>query len=124
MKAGVVDPTKVVRYALENAASAASMFLTTECVVAELPEKKEKGKLDGYAVNALREQILQDVKLGFYTPEQGEQLLDDLAVLTGSSRLDNRTPTTEDQPPKIDPRYSTLSAVNLVKPDVRNMRGT
>jgi len=45
MKAGVVDPTKVVRYALENAASAASMFLTTECVVAELPEKKEKGNI-------------------------------------------------------------------------------
>lgn len=40
--AGVIDPTKVVRTALENAASAASMFLTTEAVVAELPEKKEK----------------------------------------------------------------------------------
>jgi chaperonin GroEL len=42
IKAGIVDPTKVVRTALENAASAASMFLTTEAVVAELPEKKEK----------------------------------------------------------------------------------
>lgn len=42
--AGIVDPTKVVRSALENAASAASMFLTTEAVVAEKPEeKKEKG---------------------------------------------------------------------------------
>jgi chaperonin GroEL len=40
--AGVIDPTKVVRTALENAASAASMILTTEAVVAELPEKKEK----------------------------------------------------------------------------------
>ncbi|MBZ9578356.1 chaperonin GroEL [Patescibacteria group bacterium] len=40
--AGIVDPTKVVRLALENAASAASMFLTTECVVAELPKKEEK----------------------------------------------------------------------------------
>jgi len=39
---GVIDPTKVVRTALENAASAASMILTTEAVVAELPEKKEK----------------------------------------------------------------------------------
>jgi chaperonin GroEL len=38
---GIVDPTKVVRSALENAASAAGMFLTTECVVADLPEKKE-----------------------------------------------------------------------------------
>ncbi len=42
MKAGIVDPTKVVRSALENAVSAASMFLTTEAVVAELPEEKEK----------------------------------------------------------------------------------
>ena len=45
MKSGVVDPTKVVRYALENAASAAAMFLTTECVVAELPEKKGKSNM-------------------------------------------------------------------------------
>ncbi|MEK7519616.1 MAG: chaperonin GroEL, partial [Patescibacteria group bacterium] len=42
--AGIVDPTKVVRAALENSSSAASMFLTTEVVVAELPEeKKDKG---------------------------------------------------------------------------------
>lgn len=42
--AGVIDPTKVVRVALENAASAAGMLLTTEAVVAELPEeKKERG---------------------------------------------------------------------------------
>ncbi|MFH1181236.1 MAG: chaperonin GroEL [bacterium] len=41
---GIVDPTKVVRLALENSASAASMLLITEAVVAELPEeKKEKG---------------------------------------------------------------------------------
>jgi len=44
IQAGVIDPTKVVRTTLENAASAASMFLTTEAVVAEKPEeKKEKG---------------------------------------------------------------------------------
>ncbi|MCH8986692.1 chaperonin GroEL [Patescibacteria group bacterium] len=40
--AGVVDPTKVVRVALENAVSAASMLLTTEAVVADLPEDKNK----------------------------------------------------------------------------------
>jgi len=39
--AGIVDPTKVVRSALENAASAAIMFLTTEAVIAEKPEKKD-----------------------------------------------------------------------------------
>ena len=42
VKAGIVDPTKVTRSALQNAASAAAMFLTTEAVVANLPEKKEK----------------------------------------------------------------------------------
>jgi len=39
---GVIDPTKVVRTALENAASAAGMFLTTEAVVAEIETEKEK----------------------------------------------------------------------------------
>ena len=39
-KAGVVDPKKVTRVALENAASIAGMFLTTECVLVE--EKKEE----------------------------------------------------------------------------------
>jgi len=39
-KAGVVDPTKVARIALENAASIAGMLLTTECVIAEEPEKE------------------------------------------------------------------------------------
>ncbi len=38
--AGVIDPTKVSRVALENAASIASMFLTTECVIADKPEPK------------------------------------------------------------------------------------
>lgn len=40
-EAGIIDPTKVVRSALENAASAAAMLLTTECVVTDQPEKKE-----------------------------------------------------------------------------------
>jgi len=42
IEAGILDPTKVVRIALENAASAASMILTTEAIVAELPEEEEK----------------------------------------------------------------------------------
>ncbi|MEI6596676.1 MAG: chaperonin GroEL [bacterium] len=41
--AGIVDPTKVVRSALEHAASAAIMFLTTEAVIADKPEKKDCG---------------------------------------------------------------------------------
>jgi len=42
VKAGVVDPTKVVRTALQNAASIASLLLTTEAIVAKIPEKKPK----------------------------------------------------------------------------------
>jgi chaperonin GroEL len=41
VKAGVLDPTKVVRTALTNAGSIASLMLTTEALVAEIPEKKE-----------------------------------------------------------------------------------
>ena len=40
-KAGVIDPTKVTRIALEHAASIAGMLLTTECVVADKPKKEE-----------------------------------------------------------------------------------
>jgi chaperonin GroEL len=38
--AGVIDPTKVARVALENAASIAGMLLTTECVLSEIKEDK------------------------------------------------------------------------------------
>jgi chaperonin GroEL len=40
MKAGVMDPTKVTRSALQNAASVAGLLLTTECMVTDLPEEK------------------------------------------------------------------------------------
>jgi chaperonin GroEL len=43
MKAGVIDPTKVVRAALQNAASVAALMLSTEAAVAEKPEKKKGG---------------------------------------------------------------------------------
>ena len=39
LEAGIIDPTKVSRVALENAASIASMFLTTECVLADIPKE-------------------------------------------------------------------------------------
>jgi len=42
VKAGIIDPTKVVRIALQNAASVASLLLTTEAMVAERPREKEK----------------------------------------------------------------------------------
>jgi chaperonin GroEL len=40
VKAGVIDPTKVTRYALQNAASVASLMLTTQCMVAEKPKEE------------------------------------------------------------------------------------
>jgi chaperonin GroEL len=43
IKAGVIDPTKVVRTALQNATSVASLLLTTEAMVAEKPEEKGDG---------------------------------------------------------------------------------
>ena len=51
VKAGVIDPTKVVRSALQNAGSVASMLLTTETLISELPEKKKSNAagMDDYA---------------------------------------------------------------------------
>ena len=40
-KAGIIDPTKVARTALQNAASVASLLLTTEALITEIPEKKK-----------------------------------------------------------------------------------
>ncbi|HVE64281.1 MAG TPA: TCP-1/cpn60 chaperonin family protein, partial [Mycobacteriales bacterium] len=39
IKSGIIDPAKVTRSALQNAASIAALFLTTECVIADKPEK-------------------------------------------------------------------------------------
>jgi chaperonin GroEL len=43
IKAGVIDPVKVVRGALENAASIASMILTTDALITDAPEKEKAG---------------------------------------------------------------------------------
>ncbi len=43
MKAGVIDPTKVARTALENAASISALMLTTEAVITDKPEKEKAG---------------------------------------------------------------------------------
>ena len=48
VKSGVLDPTKVVRTALQNAGSIASLMLTTEALVAEIPEKKEAPAAPGH----------------------------------------------------------------------------
>ncbi len=41
VQAGIIDPTKVTRFALQNATSVAALFLTTECVITEKPKKEE-----------------------------------------------------------------------------------
>jgi chaperonin GroEL len=48
VKAGVIDPTKVVRTALENAASVASLLLTTDALVSDLPEKEKESAAAGH----------------------------------------------------------------------------
>jgi len=45
IEAGVIDPTKVVRFAIQNAASISGLLLTTEAVVAEIPEKKSSAPM-------------------------------------------------------------------------------
>ena len=47
VNSGVIDPTKVVRYALQNASSIAGLMLTTEALVSELPEKEDKKAVGG-----------------------------------------------------------------------------
>ncbi|MBL8858862.1 MAG: hypothetical protein JNL28_10185 [Planctomycetes bacterium] len=48
VKSGVIDPTKVVRTALQNAASVASLLLTTDALVSDLPEKEKEGAGAGH----------------------------------------------------------------------------
>ena len=47
VKAGIIDPTKVVRSALQNAASVAGLMLTTECVISDKPEENGGGGMPG-----------------------------------------------------------------------------
>src|SRR5437660_2407672 len=47
VKAGIVDPTKVTRSALQNAASISGLLLTTEAIVTELPEKEKTPPMPG-----------------------------------------------------------------------------
>lgn len=48
IEAGVIDPAKVVRATIQNASSIANLILTTEALVADMPEKKEKAPTGGY----------------------------------------------------------------------------
>ncbi len=48
MKAGIIDPAKVTRSALQNAASIAALFLTTEAIVVEKPQKESPAAPGGH----------------------------------------------------------------------------
>jgi chaperonin GroEL len=48
VKAGVIDPTKVVRSALQNSSSIASLLLTTEALICEIPEEKKEAPMGGH----------------------------------------------------------------------------
>ena len=47
MKMGIIDPTKVVRSSLQNAASVSSLLLTTDALISEIPEKKAAAPAGG-----------------------------------------------------------------------------
>jgi len=47
IKAGIVDPAKVVRASLENGASIASILLTSECLITDIPEEKKDMPMPG-----------------------------------------------------------------------------
>ena len=47
VKAGIVDPKKVTRMALQNAASIAGLLLTTECLITDIPEKEKAAPMPG-----------------------------------------------------------------------------
>ncbi len=49
LEAGIIDPTKVTRYALQNAASVAGLMLTTEVMVSEIPEEKKTPAMGGHS---------------------------------------------------------------------------
>ena len=52
VQAGVIDPTKVVRSALQNAASIASLLLTTEAIITQMPEKNTDAAMPGGGMGA------------------------------------------------------------------------
>ncbi|MFM7842566.1 MAG: TCP-1/cpn60 chaperonin family protein, partial [Nitrospira sp.] len=51
LKAGIIDPTKVTRCALQNAASVAGLMLTTEVMITDLPEEKKEPAMGGHGHN-------------------------------------------------------------------------
>ena len=48
VKAGIIDPTKVTRYALQNAASVSTLLLTSDALIADMPKDEEKKGAGGH----------------------------------------------------------------------------
>jgi hypothetical protein len=66
LKAGIIDPTKVVRLALQDAASVAGLIVTTEAMVAEKPEKSRHPRCPTAAAWAIwTSRLLPGAKLSF-----------------------------------------------------------
>ncbi len=68
VKAGIVDPAKVTRTALQNAASIAGMLLTTEAVISEIPKKEKAPAMPGAATWTSKKELWQIQRAGATTP--------------------------------------------------------
>ena len=62
MKAGIVDPKKVTRTALQNAASIAGLLLTTECLITEVRRRKNRPRCRAVTAAAWAEWIIDPLK--------------------------------------------------------------
>ena len=69
--AGIIDAAKVTRSALQNAASIAALFLTTEAVIADVPEESGAAKLlDSQATLAVRRRVKQAARNRIFHPKR------------------------------------------------------
>ena len=85
LKMGVIDPVKVVRTALQNAASVASLMLTTECLVAERP-KEEKPAAGGGQIGDTASGCLQLIGANI-SLSGGSQAMSECTLLNGSGKV-------------------------------------
>ena len=85
--AGVVDPAKVTRVALENAASIAGMFLTTECVIVEKKEDKPEMPMGAPGMGGFSQEHIPAMSSGFLTQERPSPLWDGMKICGRSARI-------------------------------------
>ena len=82
LAAGVIDPAKVTRVALENAASIAGMFLTTECVIAEKKEENPAPAMPNPGMGGMSDVCSLE-----------EKQLDERLLITDYDEISNMLPT-------------------------------